>query len=69
MKKYLIFLLMFLMIFTTNVSAQNTNIVIDGKAVVFTESTGSQFADENSITQVIWCNCRLGASSSNSCCV
>lgn len=52
MKKIWTLCLVFLLLFSIKVDAKDIGILIDGKAVAFTESTGSPFADENSRTQV-----------------
>ena len=52
MKKILSLCLVFFFLFSVKVSAKDIGILIDGKTVEFTESTGSPFADENSRTQV-----------------
>ena len=52
MKKTWTLFIVFLLLFSIKVDAKDIGILIDGKAVAFTESTGSPFADENSRTQV-----------------
>lgn len=52
MKRIITLCLMLLLFMTVKVEAKDIGILIDGKEVQFTESSGRPFADENSRTQV-----------------